>query len=55
MDRVERIDELAGCIRAWRDRLAPADVGLPAGGRRRARFAMIGALGLQEFASSDAG
>jgi transcriptional regulator with XRE-family HTH domain len=29
-------DELAGCLRSWRDRLAPADVGLPAGGRRRA-------------------
>jgi transcriptional regulator with XRE-family HTH domain len=36
MDDVER-DELANCIRAWRDRLEPADVGLPAGGRRRAR------------------
>ena len=30
------MDELAECLRAWRDRLAPADVGLPAGGRRRA-------------------
>src|SRR3954469_1086861 len=29
-------DELAGCLRTWRDRLAPEDVGLPAGGRRRA-------------------
>jgi transcriptional regulator with XRE-family HTH domain len=29
-------DELASCLRAWRDRLEPADVGLPAGGRRRA-------------------
>jgi transcriptional regulator with XRE-family HTH domain len=29
-------DELAGCLRSWRDRLRPADVGLPAGGRRRA-------------------
>jgi transcriptional regulator with XRE-family HTH domain len=29
-------DELAGCLRSWRDRLRPADVGLPAGGHRRA-------------------
>jgi transcriptional regulator with XRE-family HTH domain len=29
-------DELAGCLRSWRDRLSPADVGLPAGGHRRA-------------------
>ena len=29
-------DELAACLRAWRDRLMPANVGLPAGGRRRA-------------------
>jgi transcriptional regulator with XRE-family HTH domain len=29
-------DELAGCLRTWRDRLAPEDVGLPPGGRRRA-------------------
>jgi transcriptional regulator with XRE-family HTH domain len=29
-------DELASCLRRWRDRLAPAEVGLPAGGRRRA-------------------
>jgi transcriptional regulator with XRE-family HTH domain len=29
-------DELAGCLRTWRDRLTPEDVGLPAGGRRRA-------------------
>jgi transcriptional regulator with XRE-family HTH domain len=29
-------DELATCLRAWRDRLTPADAGLPAGGRRRA-------------------
>ncbi|WCB94160.1 hypothetical protein DSM104299_02889 [Baekduia alba] len=28
--------ELASCLRSWRDRLAPADVGLPTGGRRRA-------------------
>jgi transcriptional regulator with XRE-family HTH domain len=28
--------ELGACLRSWRDRLAPADVGLPAGGRRRA-------------------
>lgn len=29
-------DELAGCLRSWRDRLRPADAGLPVGGRRRA-------------------
>jgi transcriptional regulator with XRE-family HTH domain len=29
-------DELAGCLRSWRDRLGPAEIGLPAGGRRRA-------------------
>jgi transcriptional regulator with XRE-family HTH domain len=29
-------DELANCLRSWRDRLTPAEVGLPAGGRRRA-------------------
>jgi transcriptional regulator with XRE-family HTH domain len=29
-------DELASCLRAWRDRLTPGEVGLPAGGRRRA-------------------
>ena len=29
-------DELARCLRTWRDRLTPGEVGLPAGGRRRA-------------------
>src|SRR3954467_15498764 len=29
-------DELAACLRTWGARLSPADVGLPAGGRRRA-------------------
>jgi transcriptional regulator with XRE-family HTH domain len=29
-------EELAACLRTWRDRLQPADVGLPAGGSRRA-------------------
>jgi transcriptional regulator with XRE-family HTH domain len=29
-------DELATCLRSWRDRLRPADVGLPAGSLRRA-------------------
>jgi transcriptional regulator with XRE-family HTH domain len=29
-------DELSGCLRSWRDRLTPAEVGLPAGGQRRA-------------------
>jgi transcriptional regulator with XRE-family HTH domain len=28
-------DELAGCLRSWRERVSPADVGLPAGGQRR--------------------
>ncbi len=28
-------EELAGCLRSWRERLAPADAGLPAGGQRR--------------------
>jgi transcriptional regulator with XRE-family HTH domain len=28
-------DELAGCLRAWRERLAPAEAGVPAGARRR--------------------
>ena len=30
------MDELAACLRSWRDRLQPADAGLPAGGARRA-------------------
>ena len=29
-------DELAASLRAWRDRLSPAEAGLPAGGSRRA-------------------
>src|SRR3954465_13061372 len=29
-------DELANCLRAWRHRLEPGDLGLPAGGGRRA-------------------
>jgi transcriptional regulator with XRE-family HTH domain len=28
-------DELGGCLRSWRERLSPAEVGLPAGGHRR--------------------
>jgi transcriptional regulator with XRE-family HTH domain len=28
-------EELAGCLRSWRERVSPADVGLPAGGQRR--------------------
>ena len=28
--------ELAACLRSWRDRLSPAEAGLPAGGTRRA-------------------
>ncbi len=30
------MDELARCLRTWRDRMTPADAGLPNGGRRRA-------------------
>jgi len=30
------MDELAQVLRAWRDRLSPHEVGLPAGTRRRA-------------------
>jgi transcriptional regulator with XRE-family HTH domain len=30
------MDELARCLRAWRDRLDPAELGLPVDGRRRA-------------------
>jgi transcriptional regulator with XRE-family HTH domain len=30
------MDELAQCLRSWRDRLSPAEVGLPAGSARRA-------------------
>jgi len=30
-------DDLAGCLRTWRDRLSPAEAGLPASSRRRAR------------------
>jgi transcriptional regulator with XRE-family HTH domain len=29
-------DDLARCLRSWRDRLSPAEAGLPAGGTRRA-------------------
>jgi transcriptional regulator with XRE-family HTH domain len=36
MDVAMDHDELASCLRSWRDRLTPAEVGLPAGGRRRA-------------------
>jgi transcriptional regulator with XRE-family HTH domain len=36
MEDMASDDELARCLRAWRDRLAPAEVGLPGGGRRRA-------------------
>ncbi len=28
-------DELASCLRAWRERVSPADLGLPTGGQRR--------------------
>ncbi len=28
-------EELAGCLRSWRNRTGPADAGLPAGGQRR--------------------
>ena len=30
------MDDLAACLRTWRDRTRPEDVGLPASGRRRA-------------------
>jgi transcriptional regulator with XRE-family HTH domain len=30
------MDELAQCLRTWRDRLTPEEAGLPEGGRRRA-------------------
>jgi transcriptional regulator with XRE-family HTH domain len=33
---MDRTDELAACLRSWRDRLAPAAAGLPEGGARRA-------------------
>jgi transcriptional regulator with XRE-family HTH domain len=33
---IDGMDELAACLRTWRDRLQPADAGLPAGGTRRA-------------------
>jgi transcriptional regulator with XRE-family HTH domain len=33
---MESVDELAQCLRTWRDRLSPAEVGLPAGSGRRA-------------------
>lgn len=28
-------EELAGCLRSWRERVSPADAGLPSGGHRR--------------------
>ncbi|NUS54058.1 MAG: transcriptional regulator, partial [Streptomycetaceae bacterium] len=34
MNRMD--DELGTCLRAWRDRLAPAEAGVPVGPRRRA-------------------
>ena len=33
---MDPMDELAHCLRTWRDRLTPDEAGLPAGGRRRA-------------------
>ena len=33
MDAIQ--DELGGCLRSWRGRVSPADVGLPAGNMRR--------------------
>jgi transcriptional regulator with XRE-family HTH domain len=33
---MEGMDELARCLRTWRDRLDPEEAGLPGGGRRRA-------------------
>jgi hypothetical protein len=28
-------EELAGCLRSWRERLTPSEAGLPAGSQRR--------------------
>jgi hypothetical protein len=33
---MDRMDELARCLRRWRDRMSPAEAGLANGGRRRA-------------------
>jgi transcriptional regulator with XRE-family HTH domain len=33
---MDPMDELAHCLRTWRDRLTPEEAGLPDGGRRRA-------------------
>jgi transcriptional regulator with XRE-family HTH domain len=33
---IHGVEELARCLRTWRDRLDPADLGLPVDGRRRA-------------------
>ena len=53
--------ELAGCLRAWRDRLQPADVGLPSGGVRRApglrreEVAMLAGVSLDYLARLEQG
>jgi transcriptional regulator with XRE-family HTH domain len=60
MDRMDA-DELAGCLRAWRDRLKPADVGLPAGAARRApglrreEVAMLAGLSVDYLARLEQG
>jgi transcriptional regulator with XRE-family HTH domain len=36
MEAVRPAEELAACLRTWRDRLTPAEAGLAAGGQRRA-------------------
>ncbi|MDO9355900.1 MAG: helix-turn-helix transcriptional regulator [Solirubrobacteraceae bacterium] len=33
---MDQLEDLAGCLRSWRDRLSPAEVGLPEGRARRA-------------------
>jgi transcriptional regulator with XRE-family HTH domain len=54
-------EELAGCLRAWRDRLTPAEAGLPAGrgrrtpGLRREEVAGLAGLSLDYLARLEQG
>jgi transcriptional regulator with XRE-family HTH domain len=54
-------EELAGCLHAWRDRLKPADVGLPSGagrrapGLRREEVAMLAGLSVDYLARLEQG
>jgi transcriptional regulator with XRE-family HTH domain len=54
-------EELAGCLRAWRDRLQPADVGLPqrtqrrAPGLRREEVAMLAGVSVDYLARLEQG